>query len=168
MGEEEEEDEEAAWGHSKAESFTHTKPPKTTWPMHATVPWPRMSIPITRNPASTSGLTIRTVNGGISIHIRDEVVQDKLTPGQNPENGVICTKTFSILLRGGTGARQGISQLIQHQYRLDLVSAGADISGRADEPRAGGCGRFGVGGGPPPARVEKRSQWSCCAVERGG
>ena len=74
---------------------------------------------------------------------------------------------FSILLRGGTGARQGISQLIQHQYRLDLVSAGADRLGRTGKARAGGCGRFGVGGGPPPARVEKRSQWSCCAVERG-
>ena len=85
-----------------------------------------------------------------------------------PENVVICLKTFSILSRGDTGARQGISQLIQHQCRSDLVSAGADISGRADEPRAGGCGRFGVGGGPPSARVEKRSQWSCCAVERRG
>ena len=90
-----------------------------------------------------------------------------LTPGQNPENGVICPKTLTILLRGGTGARQGISQLIQHQYRLDLVSAGADRVGRTGNLRAGGCGRFGVGGGPPPARVEKRSQWSCCAVERG-
>ena len=93
--EEEEEDEEAAWGHSKAESFTHTKPPKTTWPMHATVPWPRMSIPITRNPASTSGLTIRTVNGGISIHIRDEVVQPWIsntvspsTPGPVSKNAI--------------------------------------------------------------------------------
>ena len=73
-----------------------------------------------------------------------------LTPGQNPENGVICPKTLTILLRGGTGARQGISQLIQHQYRLDLVSARADRVGRTGNLRAGGCGRFGVGGGLPP------------------
>ena len=91
-----------------------------------------------------------------------------LTPGQNPENGVICLKPFSILSRGDTGARQGTSQLIQHQHRSDLVSAGADILGRTGVPRAGGCGRFGVGGGPPSTRVEKRSQWCCCAVERGG
>ena len=91
-----------------------------------------------------------------------------LTPGQNPENGVICLKPFSILSRGDTGARQGISQLIQHQCRSDLVSAGADISGRADEPRAGGCGRFRVGGGPPSARVEKSPSGVVRGEEREG
>ena len=48
--------------------------------------------------------------------------------GQNPENGVICLKTlFDSFVRS---AQQGISQLIQHQYRLDLVSARADRLGR--------------------------------------
>lgn len=61
-----------------------------------------------------------------------------------------------------------MSQLTQHQHRSDLVSAGTHMLGRTGVPRAGGCRRFGVGGGPPSARVEKRSQWSCCAVERGG
>ena len=79
--------------------------------------------------------------------------------------------TVKTTVAGGYRRRQGTSQLpqlMQHQCRLDLVSAGADVLGRTDVPRAGGCGRFGVGGGPPSTRVEKRSQWSCCAVERGG
>ena len=58
--------------------------------------------------------------------------------------------------------------LTQHQCRSDLVSAGADTSGRADEPRAGGCGRFRVGGGPPSARVEKSPSGVVRGEEREG